>query len=276
MDPFQPFCDTLNRRLFIKQASIGLGAVAMSSAFGPNLMATTSSYQITPKAKRVIFLFMAGAPSQLELFDNKPALAKHHGKQPPQELVENLRLAFAQRNAKLMGPQYKFAKHGKCGAEISEIMPHLAKFVDDIAIVRSLKTDQFNHAPAQILFNTGSPLPGRPSIGSWVTYGLGAETDDLPAFVVLSSGRGSSGGTANFGSGSEVFADGGTRQPTTGQIRQIRTKFQVYLPVNVCIERGHNRQKQFGLVGCQKREYVARHKRRQRRWVANITRTVRV
>jgi hypothetical protein len=145
---------------------------------------------------------MAGAPSQPELFDYKPQLAKFDGTMPPASLIEGYRAAFINPSSKLLGPKFKFARHGRCGAELSELLPHLAGVVDDIAIVKSMVTDAFNHAPGQIMMNTGSQQFGRPSFGSWVTYGLGSETRDLPAFVVLNSGKkGPSGGNSNFGSG---------------------------------------------------------------------------
>jgi uncharacterized protein (DUF1501 family) len=156
----------------------------------------------TPKAKNVIFLFMAGAPSHLEMFDHKPKLAEFDGTLPPPELLKGYRAAFINPNSKLMGPKFKFAKHGQSGAELSELIPHTAKIVDDITIVKSMATDAFNHAPAQILMNTGSQQFGRPSMGAWVTYGLGSESRDLPAFVVFSSGKkGPSGGNSCWGSG---------------------------------------------------------------------------
>lgn len=154
------------------------------------------------KIKRVIYLFMAGAPSQLEMFDHKPELAKHDGMKPPAELIEGYRAAFIEPDAALLGPKFKFAKHGQCGAELSELLPHMAEVVDDIAIVRSMKTDAFNHAPAQILMSTGSQQFGRPSFGAWTTYGLGSESENLPAFVVFSTGsKGPSGGASNWGAG---------------------------------------------------------------------------
>src|SRR5437016_2296952 len=145
---------------------------------------------------------MAGAPSHLELFDYKPELAKWDGKLPPADLLKGYRAAFINPNSTLLGPKYKFAKHGQCGAEISELLPNLASVADDITIVKSMHTDQFNHAPGQILMTTGSPQFGRPSMGAWVTYGLGSESSDLPAFVVFSTGtKGTSGGASNWGSG---------------------------------------------------------------------------
>jgi hypothetical protein len=154
------------------------------------------------KAKRVIYLFMAGAPSHLELFDNKPELAKWDGKLPPPELIKNYRAAFINPNSTLLGPKFKFARHGDCGAELSELLPHLATVVDDIAIVKSMVTDAFNHAPGQIMMNTGAQQFGRPSLGAWTLYGLGSEAQDLPGFIVFSSGKkGPSGGQSNWGNG---------------------------------------------------------------------------
>jgi hypothetical protein len=150
----------------------------------------------------VIYLFMAGAPSHLELFDNKPELAKLDGQLPPPSLLEGYRAAFINPNSKFLGPKFKFARHGQCGAELSELLPHLATVVDEMAIVKSMATDAFNHAPAQIMLNTGSQQFGRPSLGAWTTYGLGSESSDLPGFVVFSSGsKGPSGGNSNWGSG---------------------------------------------------------------------------
>lgn len=144
---------------------------------------------------------MAGAPSQLDLFDRKPTLEKYDGRPVPAEVVKDQRYAFIRPDASLMASRYRFARHGQSGAEMSEVMPFLSEVADDLTIVKSVHTDQFNHAPAQIFLNTGSSLPGRPSMGSWVTYGLGSESDDLPGFVVLSSGSGISGGAANWSSG---------------------------------------------------------------------------
>lgn len=201
------------RRQFLKDCGVGLGKVALASLLaessGNRLWAapdTKAPFPVkqphfAPKAKRVIHLFMSGAPSQLELFDNKPQLAKLEGKPLPESVTGGMRFAFIRADAAVMGPRFKFARHGKSGAELSEVLPHLAKVVDEICIVRSVTTDQFNHAPAQIFFNTGFAQPGRPSIGSWVLYGLGAETSNLPAFVVMSTGTGISGGAANWSSG---------------------------------------------------------------------------
>ena len=144
---------------------------------------------------------MTGGPSHLDLFDYKPKLAEFEGRSIPPEVIGGQRYAFIRADAAALGPRFKFNKHGQCGAEIADVLPRLAEVVDDICLVRSCRTDQFNHAPAQIFFNSGFAQPGRPSMGSWVTYGLGAETRDLPAFVVMSTGSGISGGAANWSSG---------------------------------------------------------------------------
>jgi len=205
----------VTRRHFFQECGVGVGKIALASlltdAFAapsfsappgamPNPMAARKPH-FAPKAKRIIYLFMSGAPSQLDLFDYKPDLLKYEGKPLPPSFTKGQRYAFIRADAAVMGPRYKFAKHGQSGAEISEILPHLAKVVDDICLIKSVKTDQFNHAPAQIYMNTGFGQPGRPSMGSWLTYGLGAEKNDLPAFVVLSTGAGISGGAANWSSG---------------------------------------------------------------------------
>jgi hypothetical protein len=199
----------VTRRWFFRDCAVGLGAVALAELMREQGWAAPAADPLAPKqphyaakAKRVVFLFMAGAPSHLELFDYKPQLAKYDGTLPPADLIKGYRAAFINPSSKLLGPKFKFAKHGQCGAELSELLPHLAAVADDIAIVKSLVTDAFNHAPGQIMMNTGSQQFGRPSFGSWVTYGLGSETRDLPAFVVLNSGKkGPSGGNSNWGSG---------------------------------------------------------------------------
>ncbi|HLJ13759.1 MAG TPA: DUF1501 domain-containing protein [Bryobacteraceae bacterium] len=203
----------ITRRWFFEQCGVGLGAIALGQLFAEKGFAATvnpaSTDPLAPKqphfpakAKRVIFLFMAGAPSHLEMFDYKPQLAKFDGTLPPPDLLKGYRAAFINPNSKLMGPKFKFAKYGQSGAELSELLPNLAKVVDDIAIVKSMVTDAFNHAPGQLLMNTGTMQFGRPSMGAWVTYGLGSESRDLPAFVVFSSGKkGPSGGDSCWGSG---------------------------------------------------------------------------
>lgn len=200
------------RRWFLSQCGIGLGTVALAELLGgtPTSSAaeTSTTGTMAPKephfpgkAKAVIQLFMCGAPSQLELFDEKPALKRLEGQPLPPSIIGDQRYAFIQPDAAVLGPQYKFGRHGQSGAEISEAMPHLAKVADRLCFIKSMHTDQFNHAPAQLFFNSGFSQPGRPSLGSWAVYGLGAETNDLPAFVVMSTGAGISGGSALWSSG---------------------------------------------------------------------------
>ncbi len=206
------------RRWFLTQCGIGVEATALAellamshtgsalSASETHAVASASPLAPRPphfigKAKSVIHLFMAGAPSQLELFTEKPMLTKYEGQSLPKSIIGDQRYAFIQPDAAVMGPQFRFSKHGQSAAEISEAMPHLAKVADELCFIKSMHTDQFNHAPGQLFFNSGFSQPGRPSIGSWVTYGLGAETRDLPAFVVMSTGDGLSGGSALWSSG---------------------------------------------------------------------------
>jgi hypothetical protein len=200
----------LTRRWFFQECGVGMASLAAldlmrgqsSAAAAPVSPLAVKKPHYQAKAKRVIYLFMGGAPSHLELFDNKPELAKWDGKLPPADLLKGYRAAFINPNSKLLGPKFKFAKHGQSGAEISELLPHTAKIADDLTIVRSMKTDAFNHAPAQILMSTGSQIFGRPSFGAWSLYGLGTENQDLPGYVVMQSGqKGPSGGLSNFGCG---------------------------------------------------------------------------
>ena len=199
------------RRHFLHDCGLGLGKIAAASLLAAGLprqsAAATSSPlaprqpHFAPKAKAVIHLFMAGAPSQLDLFDYKPKLVEYEGKPIPPEVIGGQRYAFIRSDAAVLGPRYKFSKYGACGAELAEVLPHLAKVVDDITLVKSVRTDQFNHAPAQLFLNSGFSQPGRPCLGAWTLYGLGAEARDLPAFVVMSTGKGISGGAANWSSG---------------------------------------------------------------------------
>ena len=219
MTPLQRYGLNLTRRHFLGAAGVGLGSLAVGDLLAADRAAdplAPKKPHFAPKAKRVIHLFMAGAPSQLDLFDHKPELAKLEGKPLPPSVYGSQRYAFIRADANVLGPRFKFAKHGKSGAELSEMLPHLAKVVDDVCLVKSVRTDQFNHAPAQIFFNTGFAQPGRPSLGSWVLYGLGAETRDLPAFVVLSTGSGISGGSANWSSGLLPTVYTGVRFRNTG------------------------------------------------------------
>ena len=205
----------LTRRHFLRDCSLGLGAAALGSLLGCGeagsavdevrdmsrpLMLRAS--HLAPKAKRVIFLHMAGAPSQLELFDFKPELNKYDGLDCPEEFLEGKRFAFIRGVPKLLGSQSQFKQHGQSGAWVSELFPHFSTVVDEVAFLKAVHTDEFNHAPAQLFMHTGAPRHGRPSIGSWVTYGLGSENQNLPGFVVLVSGQSApSAGKSVWGSG---------------------------------------------------------------------------
>lgn len=217
---------TVSRRFFLRDCGVGLGKIALAGLLAGSSRTSSAATGADPlaprpphfpgKAKRVIHLFMAGAPSQLELFDYKPLLAEYEGKPLPKSIIGDQRYAFIRPDAAVLGPRFKFARQGKCGAEISSAVPHLAKVVDRLAIVRTVHTDQFNHAPAQTFLSTGFQQPGRPSIGSWVLYGLGAETENLPAYVVMSTGSGLSGGAALWSSGFLPTTYAGVRFRTQG------------------------------------------------------------
>src|SRR5207249_4682612 len=174
----------ITRRHFFRQSGFGIGGLALTALLDEKLFAQKRDDPLAPraphfaaKAKNIIYLFMAGAPSQLDLFDSKPALQKHDGQEIPAEFIpKGERFAFIKGTPRLLGSPFTFKKYGQSGAELSELLPHLATIADDIAIVRSVRTTQFNHAPGQIFMNTGSQVFGRPSLGSWLTYGLGSES----------------------------------------------------------------------------------------------------
>jgi hypothetical protein len=205
------------RRHFFARCGVGLGSMALASLLGAGRTAAAGATptvnplaprpgHFAPRARSVIFLFMAGGPSQLELFDYKPKLREYHGEPIPESFVQGKRFAFmstfSKERPKLLATARAFARHGRSGAWVSECLPHLATVVDDLAIVRSMATEPINHAPAKLFVNTGSTQFGRPSMGAWVTYGIGSEAEDLPGFVVLQSGpRGPRGGAVNWGSG---------------------------------------------------------------------------
>jgi hypothetical protein len=199
----------ITRRHFFKQSGFGIGGMALTSLLDERLFQQPENPlagrapHFAPKAKQIIYLFMAGAPTQLDLFDYKPALQKHDGQEIPAEFIpKGERFAFIKGTPRLLGSPFTFKKHGQSGAELSELLPHLATIADDIAIVRSMHTTQFNHAPGQLFMNTGSQIFGRPSMGSWLTYGLGSDSRDLPGFVVLLSGENApDGGKSCWGSG---------------------------------------------------------------------------
>ena len=199
----------ITRRHFFSRCSMGVGSIALSSLMAENTPKTVNPLlpkkpHFPAKAKNVIFLFMAGGPSQLEMFEHKPKLNELNGKPIPESYTAGKRFAFmdSSHRVNLLGSKASFKQHGQSGAWISDMLPHTARIADEISIVSTCKTDLFNHAPAKLFMNTGSGLFGRPSMGSWVTYGLGSECDDLPGFVVLQSGpRGPRGGAVLWGSG---------------------------------------------------------------------------
>ena len=198
----------LTRRWFLRDCGVGLASVALAqllqrdgrAAPAANPLAPRAPH-FAPKAKRVIYMFQAGAPSHLELFDPKPELTKRDGQLPPAALLEGYRAAFIKPNSALLGSKYKFQQYGSSGAYLSELLPHTGKVVDDLCLVRSMQTDAVNHAPGQILMSTGSQQFGRPSLGAWSLYGLGSESEELPGYVVLTSAKGTSGGASNYGCG---------------------------------------------------------------------------
>jgi hypothetical protein len=199
--PDQTVLRHLTRRQFFRSASsLGFGALALHGLQTP--AAGFEGLHHKARAKRIIYLFMCGAPSQVDLFDHKPKLRELDGRPVPEELIRGERFAFIKGIPNLLGSPYDFRRHGNSGAEVSSLLPRIAGIVDDITIVRSMHTTQFNHAPAQLFINSGHQSPGRPSMGSWLSYGLGSENKDLPAFVVLLSGENApDGGKSCWGSG---------------------------------------------------------------------------
>ena len=217
-DSMQEMLRAVTRRHFFRQAGFGIGSTALAALFNRDLFAAGAQGaasavnavnplamrppHFAPKAKSIIYLFMAGAPTQLDLLDFKPKLQELDGQNIPEEFTKGERFAFIRGKAKLLGSPYQFKKWGQSGGEVSELLPHLGTIADDVAIVRSMTTTQFNHAPAQIFMNSGHQIIGRPSMGSWLTYGLGSEARDLPGFVVLVSGENQpDGGKSCWGSG---------------------------------------------------------------------------
>ena len=195
-----------SRRHFLADCGVGLGKIAAASLLAKSAAARDRATEpkkphFAPRAKAVIHLFMGGAPSQLDLFDHKPLLAEYEGKPLPPSVIGDQRYAFIQQDAAVLGPRFPFARHGQSGAELGSPWKHLAEVADELCIVKSMHTDQFNHAPAQLLLNSGFSQPGRPSMGAWSVYGLGAETEDLPAFVAMITGSGISAGSSLWSSG---------------------------------------------------------------------------
>ena len=204
------------RRHFLKDCTLGLGGIALGSFLNScstknisfNYNADRSLNPLapiappfSPKVKSVIYLHMVGAPSQLELFDYKPELEKLHNKPCPESLITGKQFAFIEGIPNMLGPQATFSREGESGNWISNHIPHFKNIIDEVTFLKAVHTDQFNHGPAQLLMHTGSPRLGRPSIGSWVTYGLGSESNDLPGFIVLTSGGTPDGGKSLWGNG---------------------------------------------------------------------------
>jgi len=198
----------VTRRQFLTQASLGVGTAALASLLGREARAEVINplapkpAPLPAKAKRMIYIHLTGSPPNLDLFDYKPELAKRDGQECPEEYLKGRRFAFTSGTPKLLGTKRSFAQYGSAGLWMSDAIPHLHGVADELCVIHSMNTDQFNHAPAELLLYTGSPRPGRPSLGSWVTYGLGSENEDLPGFIVLiSSGSQPNGGKNSFGSG---------------------------------------------------------------------------
>lgn len=203
---FEPELNKIvTRRAFLHRSATGIGALALASLLNRDLFAADAANQamrsfgavnplhFAPKAKRVIYLFMSGAPSHIDLFDYKPKLVELTGTELPKSVRGDQRITgmtSGQKQLLCVGTPFKFARHGKCGAELSEILPHTAKIADDIAIIRTLNTDPINHDPAVTYIASGHQQPGRPTLGAWVSYGLGSENHNMPAFIVMLSGRG--------------------------------------------------------------------------------------
>jgi Protein of unknown function (DUF1501) len=217
MDNREPALLWSTRRHFFTQCAVGLGQIALASLMNDRRVFAADTLEVAnplapkkshhdPKVKSVIYLFMAGGPTQLELFEYKPKLQQYNSQPIPESFLKGKRFAFmdsfSKEVPKLLGTQRRFKQNGHCGRYVSECLPHLSTVVDDLAFVSSVYTENFNHAPAKIFVNTGSTRFGRPSMGAWVTYGLGSESQELPGFVVLQSGpRGPRGGALNWGSG---------------------------------------------------------------------------
>ncbi len=197
--------NALNRRRFFATGASGLGTLALASLMKQDglLGAEQQLAHFAPRAKRCIYLFMEGGPSQMDLFDPKPRLNELDGQPMPESLLKDIKFAFIQKDAaRIMGSPRTFKRYGECGMELSDLLPHLSTCVDDIALIRSMHCEQFNHLPGQLMMLSGSDLQGRPTLGSWLNYGLGSESDNLPGYVVLATlGRGLPGGASSWSSG---------------------------------------------------------------------------
>jgi uncharacterized protein (DUF1501 family) len=206
MDSRKKALKDYTRREFLRQCGTGIGSVALASLFNDRVFAAASPFapkepHFAPTAKRVIYLAQIGAPSQLDLFDYKPELVKMDGQPIPESFLEGRRFPFLRDVPNLLASRYEFKQYGEAGVHISDQLPRLPEIVDDITVIKSLNTNEINHVPAQLLLNTGFARQGRPAMGCWVSYGLGSEASDLPAYVVLASGKAGRCGSACWGSG---------------------------------------------------------------------------
>lgn len=216
---------TLSRRQFFGRSGVNLGAISLWSLLANDAFTDATarplqsrSSHFEPRAKRVIFLNMNGAPPQLDMFDYKPELQRLSGQVVPASFVEGERFAFIRHDAMLLGSPYKFSQCGNTGTWLSEVcLPHMGKVVDELCFIHSMQTEQFNHAPAALFLFTGFPRTGRPSLGSWLTYGLGSEAADLPSYVVMQSGRGARCGADCYDSGFLPSVHQGVRLRSTGE-----------------------------------------------------------
>jgi hypothetical protein len=201
------------RRNFLCTTASGIGTLALASLLKDDGLLAADPVEaanplapkrphFAPKAKQCIMIYLEGAPSQIDLFDPKPKLNELHGQKLPDSMTENVRFAFIQKaTARLLGSPRRFRKAGQCGMDLSDLLPNLATCADDICWIRSMHTEAFNHHPGQLFMHTGAPMFGRPTMGAWLNYGLGSESRNLPGYVVLTAGRGTSGGTSNWSSG---------------------------------------------------------------------------
>jgi hypothetical protein len=234
MNSYEQYAQYITRRHFLRRCNSGLGLAAMSALLGKTALASDVSQQLNPtaakaspalgRAKRIIYLDLSGAPPQNDLFDYKPMLNKLNGTPCPQEVFQGERFAFIKGTPKLLGSPYKFSQQGQSGAWVSELLPHFSEIADKTAIIKSMYTDEFNHAPAEMLLYTGNRRPGYASMGSWITYGLGSESQNLPGFVVLVSG-----GTDPTG-GKSLWSSG--MLPSVFQGVQCRSKGEPILYVS--------------------------------------------
>ena len=208
MTPKQHYHLTESRREFLKHTGAGMGALGLASvlndrvfAGGPADSFSPSRPHFAPRAKNVIYIHLVGGPSHLELFDFKPELVRHNGEKCPDHMFKGKQLAFIRDHPTLLGTRFQFKRHGQGGVELSEHLPHLGGVADQLAVIKTVRTEQFNHAPAQLFLHTGFERFGRPGIGSWVSYGLGTENRNLPSYVVLITGSVAGAGNSLWGSG---------------------------------------------------------------------------